>query len=95
MLFVSGGKERKDSSLNALKKIKKYKPQNVLIHDAARPNFSIKLLKNLVTKLKKNIAVIPVIKSRDSIKYENQSNYINLEFSYLHLSEIKLVLRSE
>ena len=48
LLFVSGGKERKDSSLNALKKIKKFKPQNVLIHDAARPNFSIKLLKNLI-----------------------------------------------
>ena len=63
-------KERKDSSLNALKKIKKFKPKNVLIHDAARPNFSIKLLKNLIKKLKNNIAVIPYIKAKDSIKYK-------------------------
>ena len=53
LIFVKGGKERKDSSLNALKKIKKFNPKNVLIHDAARPNFSIKLLKNLIKQLKK------------------------------------------
>ena len=28
--------------------IKKYNPKNVFIHDAARPNFSVKLLKNLI-----------------------------------------------
>ena len=41
-LIIKGGKERSDSSLIALKYIKKFKPNNVLIHDAARPNFSIK-----------------------------------------------------
>ena len=44
---IKGGKERSDSSLIALKYLKKYKPKNVFIHDAARPNFSIKLLKNI------------------------------------------------
>ena len=44
-MFISGGKERKDSSINALKRIKNFKPKNVLIHDAARPDFSLKLLK--------------------------------------------------
>ena len=43
--IIKGGKERSDSSLIALKYLKKYKPKNVFIHDAARPNFSIKLLK--------------------------------------------------
>ena len=42
--IIKGGKERSDSSLIALKYIKKFKPNNVLIHDAARPNFTIKLL---------------------------------------------------
>ena len=37
--FVKGGKERSDSSLIALKYLKKYKPKNILIHDAARPDF--------------------------------------------------------
>ncbi len=45
VLIIKGGKERSDSSLIGLKFIKKYKPNNVLIHDAARPNFTIKLLK--------------------------------------------------
>ena len=51
--IIKGGKERSDSSLNALKFIKKYKPKNVYIHDAARPNFSLRLLKNISKNLKK------------------------------------------
>ena len=59
--IIKGGKERSDSSLNALKFIKKYKPKNVYIHDAARPNFSIKLLKTISKNLKKNKAVVPIV----------------------------------
>jgi len=76
--IIKGGKERSDSSLIALKYLKKFKPTNVLIHDAARPNFSVKLLKNLIHKLKKNIAVIPYIYSKDSIKYKSQNQLFNL-----------------
>ena len=46
--IIKGGKERSDSSLIALKYINKFKPNNVLIHDAARPSFTIKLLKTLI-----------------------------------------------
>ena len=85
VLIIKGGKERSDSSLIGLKFIKKYKPNNVLIHDAARPNFSIKLLKNLINSLKKNKASIPVISSKDSIKYKvkNQLFNLNRKNSYL------------
>ena len=76
--IIIGGKERSDSSLIALKFIKKYKPTNVLIHDAARPNFTTKLLKKLITSLKKNKAAIPVIKSKDSIKYKIKNQIYNL-----------------
>ena len=76
--IIKGGKERSDSSLIALKYLKKFKPTNVLIHDAARPNFSVKLLKNLTHKLKKNRAVIPYIYSNDSIKYKSQNQLFNL-----------------
>ena len=78
VLVIKGGKERSDSSLIALKFIKKYKPNNVLIHDAARPNFTLKLLKKIVSALKKNKAVIPVIKSKDSIKYKIKNQIFNL-----------------
>ena len=76
--IIKGGKERSDSSLIALKYLKKLKPTNVLIHDAARPNFSVKLLRNLIYKLKKNRAVIPYIYSNDSIKYKSQNQLFNL-----------------
>ena len=75
---IKGGKERSDSSLLALKYIKKFKPTNVLIHDAARPNFSIRLLNKLIASLKKNKASIPVISSKDSIKYKVKNQLFNL-----------------
>ena len=78
VLIIKGGRERSDSSLIGLKYIKKFKPTNVLIHDAARPNFSIKLLKNLTNLLKKHDAVIPVIRSKDSLKYKIKNQLFNL-----------------
>ena len=75
---IKGGKERSDSAMLALRYLKKMKPINVLIHDAARPNFSIQLLKNLIKHLRKNRAVVPFIKSKDSIKYKFKNNLFNL-----------------
>ena len=77
--IIKGGRERSDSSLLALKYIKKYKPKNVFIHDAARPNFTQKLLKSLILNLKKNKAVVPIIKTKDSIKYKVRNNIFNLD----------------
>ena len=77
--IIKGGKERSDSSIKALKYIKKYKPKNVYIHDAARPNFSIKLLKKISKNLKKNKAVVPFISSKDSVKYKVKNQIFNLE----------------
>jgi 4-diphosphocytidyl-2-methyl-D-erithritol synthase len=78
VIIIKGGKERSDSSLIGLKYIKKFKPINVLIHDAARPNFSLQLLKNLVKSLKKNKAVIPTVNTYDSIKYKVKKQLFNL-----------------
>ena len=77
--IIKGGKERSDSSLIALNYIKKFKPNNILIHDAARPNFSNKLIKKLIHLLKKHNAVIPAIRSKDSIKYKIKNNIYNLK----------------
>ena len=79
VFIIKGGKERSDSSLIGLKFIRKYKPKNVLIHDAARPNFSKNLLKRLIISLKKNRASIPVIYSKDSIKYKIKNELFNLD----------------
>ena len=87
VLTIKGGKERSDSSLIALKFIKKFKPNNVLIHDAARPNFTINLLKKLINSLKKNKASIPVIKSKDSIKYKIKNQLFNLSRKNSYLTQ--------
>jgi len=76
---IKGGKERSESSLKALKYIKKYKPHNVYIHDAARPNFSTKLLKSISKNLKKNKAVVPFLLSKDSVKYKIKNQIFNLD----------------
>ena len=75
---INGGKERCDSSFLGIKYAKKLNASNVLIHDAARPNFSINLLKTLVKNLKKEKAVIPYINSTDSVKYKFKGNVYNL-----------------
>ena len=66
--IIKGGKERSDSSLNALKYLKRYNPHNVFIHDAARPNFSTKLLGSILKNMKNARAVVPKIKIQDAIK---------------------------
>ena len=86
-MVINGGKERSDSSLIALKFIKKFKPINVLIHDAARPNFTLKLLNKLIKHLKKNKAVVPAINSRDSIKYKIRNQLFNLNRDNLILTQ--------
>ena len=87
ILIIKGGKERSDSSLIALKYIKKFKPTNVLIHDAARPNFTLKLLNNLIKQLKNNKAVIPAINPRDSIKYKVKTQHYNLNRNNSYLTQ--------
>ena len=66
---IVGGKTRQESTYKALKHIKKNKIKctNVLIHDSARPNFSIKLIKRIINASKRN-AVIPKIPMHDALK---------------------------
>ena len=85
--IIKGGKERSDSSLIALKYLRKYKPNNILIHDAARPDFTIKLLEKLLNHLKRNIAVIPYINSRDTVKYKFKNQISNLKRENTYLTQ--------
>ena len=67
-IVTEGGKERYLSSFKAIKKIKKLNFNNVFIHDAARPNFEISLLKRMNKELKKYKAVVPYINTSNSTK---------------------------
>ena len=84
---IKGGTERHNSTWNALNYLKNKKIKNVFIHDAARPNLSISLLKRLKRELKKNKAVVPYIKSENSVKYKNKNKINNLDRDKIFLTQ--------
>ena len=83
--IVEGGSTRAKSAYNALKSIKKYNIKNVMIHDAARPNFSLKLLDKLNKELKVNSCVIPALQTSDSIKQKSSSIIRNINRDNIYL----------
>ena len=80
-LKIVGGKTRQESTYNALRYIKKkgINCSNVLIHDSARPNFSIGLIKKIIKISTKN-TVIPILPISDALKkYIGYKNILNLK----------------
>ena len=79
--IIQGGKTRQQSTYNALNYLKNLKTVNhVLIHDAARPNFSKNLINKILYESKKNKVVIPFIKPQDSLKLKNgKEKILNLK----------------
>ena len=84
---IKGGYERFESSKRALEYIKNKKFKNVYIHDAARPNFSVKLLKRLNRELNNNKAVVPYTNTDHSVKYREGANIFNLKRENLILTQ--------
>ena len=77
IITICGGKTRQQSTYNALKYLQKQKViKKVLVHDAARPNFSIKLISKILAESKKNHIVIPVLKLQDALKEREKMNRI-------------------
>ena len=83
--IIVGGKTRAESAYKALQYIRGFNIKSVLVHDAARPNFSIKLLERLFKELKYNHCVIPAIQTSDSIKQKNSNIITNLERNSVYL----------
>ena len=84
---IKGGAERHLSTQIALNYLKNKKIKNVFIHDAARPNLSINLLKKLKKELKKNKAVVPYLKSENSVKYKIRNKINNLSRNRVLLTQ--------
>ena len=99
ILFSSPGTTRQKSSFNALKKLKKFNIKNVLIHDAARPFCSNKLIKNILKKLKKSNNAIPYIKFNDRQinKFNKDTDVYNIQtpqgFDYKLILEAHNILK--
>ena len=68
VIRVTGGDTRQESTFRALNKIKNMYCKKVLIHDSARPFPSKKLINKIISNIKKNDAVIPIIKINDATK---------------------------
>ncbi len=65
IIFSNPGQTRQKSSYNALTKLKVFKVTNVLIHDAARPLCTNKLIKKILKNLKNNNNCIPYVQYND------------------------------
>ena len=75
--LIIGGNTRGKSTYNALNYLRKQKNiDKVLIHDAARPNFSKQLIKSILKNSKKNRSVIPVLELQDALKEKKKKNKI-------------------
>ena len=67
--LIAGGKNRQESAFKALKYLISQKGiTKVLIHDAARPNFTTKLLSSIMRNMKSARAVVPKVKVQDAVK---------------------------
>ena len=73
--LILGGKSRQESALKALKSLVNIKSfSKVLIHDAARPNFSLKLFSKIIKNMKNVRAVVPKISIQDAVKQKIDSS---------------------
>ena len=68
IVILNGGETRQQSTYRALNYLNSKGYDRVLIHDAARPNFSLNLIKKILGESKKNEIVIPTIKLQDALK---------------------------
>ena len=87
IIVINGGNKRYNSAFNALNYLKKFSPKNIYIHDAARPDFSLNLLKKINKILSNNLAVVPALKPKDSVKYINKKNNSNLNRNKVYLTQ--------
>ncbi len=65
---VYGGAERQDSVRHGLESLKEFAPKRVLIHDAARPFVSQKLIDGVVTALETHLGALPALPVVDTLK---------------------------
>jgi 2-C-methyl-D-erythritol 4-phosphate cytidylyltransferase len=79
--LVVGGRHRSDSVANALKIIEP-KSRFILIHDAARPLVSLKLIRRVIRASRKYGAAVPALPVTDTIKRVN-----------LHLNRVKETIK--
>jgi 2-C-methyl-D-erythritol 4-phosphate cytidylyltransferase/2-C-methyl-D-erythritol 2,4-cyclodiphosphate synthase len=74
IIYCTGGSLRQDSVRAGLEKLKAHTPELVLIHDAARPFVSEKIINSVINELNNSDAVLPAVKVKDTIKLAENSS---------------------
>ena len=87
IITICGGASREQSTYNALNYLKKKGIKKVLIHDAARPNFSRNLIKKILFESQKNHVVIPILELQDALKEKKEEKFINLKRKNFFLTQ--------
>jgi len=87
--MINGGENRQDSTYRALNYLKKKNDtKKVLIHDAARPNFSKNLIKKILFEAKNNNVIIPILKFQDALKKKHsKKKFFNLRKNNYFLTQ--------
>ena len=86
IIFSLPGMNRQESSFNSLKKLKVFNPKNVIIHDAARPLVSNKLMDKILFTLKKNETAVPYVSYSD--RQLNRNNELKKKLKTFKLLKV-------
>ena len=76
--FAFGGQTRQISVFNGLQELYRYKPIKVIIHDAVRPNITIKQISQVIENITENYATVPAINISDTLIHKK----INMNINY-------------
>ncbi|WP_421919662.1 2-C-methyl-D-erythritol 4-phosphate cytidylyltransferase [Marinifilum sp.] len=74
--ILSGGKERSDSSLAAIKAYEREQNVYLIFHDAVRPFVSSRIISDVIAELKSGKSVAVAIPTTDTIFFLNQNETI-------------------
>jgi len=78
--FVEGGAQRQDSVFNGLMCLQPMAPDNVLIHDGARPWITPECIKSVLENTRQYGACVPVLVPQDATKRINKEGFISEHF---------------
>lgn len=85
--YCYGGASRAESVKNGLNYIAQYSPSKVLIHDAARPLVSAKIISDVITSLSSSMAVDVGVKVHDTAKYQSDGQNYIIDRDHLYLTQ--------
>src|SRR5690625_475998 len=69
---IYGGANRQESVLRGLESLEKLQPDQVLIHDGARPYPPVSMIDRLLTSLREFPGVVPALAIADSLKQQTK-----------------------